>query len=380
MKNSITVERVLTPKGWSTNQTITCEHGKICSITDATVSELENAYQGKLIPGYFDTQVNGGGGVLFNHAPSPAVLETMALAHLRFGTTSMLPTIITDNAQTMAQAADAIAEVMAAGPECIKALIKGIHFEGPFLSKAKKGVHDEGFIRTPSDVELSTLCRKDLGKVLLTVAPETVSTTFIQEMVAEGVVVAIGHTNASYEQVQAAIDAGATGFTHLYNAMSALTSREPGAVGAALLNETVYCGFIVDHHHLHPKSAELALNIKGAQRAMLVTDAMAHVGSDMERLSFFNTEIVRRGDKLTTPDGKTLAGSCLDMHSAFLNTYNDCAIPFESVSRMASITPARFMGLDSDIGSIAEGKYADFLLLNSANELTHVFSNMRMVF
>ena len=114
------------------------------------------------------------------------------------------------------------------------------------------------------------------------------STSFIKEMVAEGVVVAIGHTNASYEQVQAAIDAGATGFTHLYNAMSALTSREPGAVGAALLNDTVYCGFIIDHHHLHRKSAELALNVKTANRAMLVTDAMAHVGSDIERLHFFN--------------------------------------------------------------------------------------------
>jgi N-acetylglucosamine-6-phosphate deacetylase len=258
MIESITVEQVLTPRGWLENQTITADSGKIVSISDATSAELSSIYNGKLIPGYFDTQVNGGGGVLFNHSPSAAIVETMALAHLRFGTTSMLPTIITDNASTMAQAADAIAEVMAGGPECIKALIKGVHFEGPFLSKAKKGVHEAQFIRTPSDAELATLCRKDIGKVLLTVAPETVSTSFIKEMVAEGVVVAIGHTNASYEQVQAAIDAGATGFTHLYNAMSALTSREPGAVGAALLNDTVYCGFIIDHHHLHRKSAELA--------------------------------------------------------------------------------------------------------------------------
>ncbi len=380
MKESITVEQVLTPKGWLENQTITADSGKIVSISDATSAELSSIYNGKLIPGYFDTQVNGGGGVLFNHSPSAAIVETMALAHLRFGTTSMLPTIITDNASTMAQAADAIAEVMAGGPECIKALIKGIHFEGPFLSKAKKGVHEAQFIRTPSDAELATLCRKDIGKVLLTVAPETVSTSFIKEMVAEGVVVAIGHTNASYEQVQAAIDAGATGFTHLYNAMSALTSREPGAVGAALLNDRVYCGFIIDHHHLHRKSAELALNVKTANRALLVTDAMAHVGSDIERLHFFNTEIVRHGDKLTTPDGKTLAGSCLDMHSAVLNTHNDCGVTLEDASKMASATPAQFMGLESDIGSITEGQRADFLLLNSANALTHVFSNMRMVF
>ena len=163
------------------------------------------------------TQVNGGGGVLFNHSPSAAIVETMALAHLRFGTTSMLPTIITDNASTMAQAADAIAEVMEGGPECIKALIKGIHFEGPFLSKAKKGVHEAQFIRTPSDAELATLCRKDIGKVLLTVAPEAQRVLGFHKkaMVAEGVVVAFGTPMPAGEQVQAAIDAGATGFTRI---------------------------------------------------------------------------------------------------------------------------------------------------------------------
>ncbi len=369
----ITVEKVLLANGWSFDQTLTIEKGRIVRIENATDAALANRLNGTLLPGYFDTQVNGGGGVLFNHQPSLANIEKIALAHLQYGTTSLLPTIITDNASVMSQAADAIAEALSSGSRHVKALVKGVHFEGPFLSVKKKGVHDASFIRTPSDEELATLCRQDIGKVLLTIAPETVSTDFIREMVSEGVTVAIGHTNASYETIQQAIDAGATGFTHLYNAMSALTSREPGAVGAALLHRDSYCGLIIDHQHLHPRSAELALKIKGDERAMLVTDAMAHVGSNIQRLSFFDTEIIRHGDKLTTADGKTLAGSCLDMHSALLNAYRDCNITLASASKMASITPARFMALSHEIGSIEEGKCANFVLLDARDNLKTVW-------
>jgi len=374
----ITVTNALLPSGWHYHQTLEIENGRIVNIRSATEREKALNVNGRLLPGYVDVQVNGGGGVLFNAKPSAAAIETMALAHLRFGTTSMLPTIITDNADTMTRAADAIAEVLAAGPEYIKTLIKGIHFEGPFLSTAKKGVHDDRFIRVPSDSEIATITRSDLGAVLVTIAPESVSSTFIEELVSEGVVVSIGHTNATFEQVQRAIDAGAKGFTHLYNAMSALTSREPGAVGAALSNAQTYSGFIIDHHHLHPKSAEIALKIKGEDRAMLVTDAMAHVGSDMSRLPFFNTEIIRSGNKLTTPEG-TLAGSCLDMHSALVNTYSDCGISLESASKMASITPATFMNLQHEIGSIEVGKQADFVLLDNSQALLQVWSSGRKV-
>lgn len=375
MTLSITVQHVLLPSGWATNKTITASNGVITDIRDATTLELKHVEAGYLIPGFFDTQVNGGGGVLFNDTPCIQSIETMALAHLRYGTTAMLPTIITDNAQTMSKAADAIAQVLDSGPDSLKALIKGIHFEGPYLSKAKKGVHEEAYIRQPSEAELATLTRKDIGKVLITVAPETADVGFIKEMVSEDVTVSLGHTNADYEQIQGAIDAGATGFTHLYNAMSALTSREPGAVGAALLNENTYCGFIVDHYHLHPKSAELALKVKGASRAMLVTDAMAHAGSDVTRLPFFNTEIVREGNKLTTPDG-TLAGSCLDMHSALVNTIKGCNIPLAQASKMASNTPASFMGLSTQIGSIELGMCADFVLLDKTHRLSQVWSQM----
>ena len=379
MISTLTVEAVLLPNGWAQNQTIVTNDGVITDIREASKAECEHVLKGRLLPGFFDTQVNGGGGILFNDHPSVTHIETMALAHLRYGTTAMLPTIITDNADTMAAAADAVAEVMASGVASVKAIIKGVHFEGPFLSKAKKGVHDERFIRPPSDAEIATITRKDIGRVLITVAPETIDVGFIKEMVSEGVVVSLGHTNATFDEVQHAIDAGATGFTHLYNAMSALTSREPGAVGAALLNTQTYCGFIIDHFHLHPRSAELALKVKGEKRAMLVTDAMAHAGSNLTTIPFFNTEIVRKGDKLTTPDG-TLAGSCLDMHSALVNAIDGCNVTLEQASVMASTTPAHFMGVENEIGSIALGRNADFVLVDQRNQLKQVWSKMRVVF
>lgn len=364
----ITVEKVLTPDGWRQKQTLEVSDGKIARIRDAHREELAHLLSGALIPGYVDTQVNGGGGVLLNQKPTSEGVKIMARAHLAFGSTSMLPTVITDNADIMWQAADAVADVLIGDPLSVT----GIHFEGPFLSTAKKGVHDEQFIRAPGDRELSVLFRRDIGTVLVTLAPEQVDTGFIRELVSEGVRVALGHTNATSEQVFAALSAGATGFTHLYNAMSPLTSREPGVVGAALLDETSYCGLIVDHHHVHPDSAKLAIRMKGTGHIMLVTDAMAHVGTDLSSLPFFSTEIRRQGDKLTTPEG-TLAGSCLNMHTAVLNTHHDLGFSLAQSSSMASDSPARFLGLEHKIGRLEVGKDANMLLLDSDQQLKQVW-------
>lgn len=352
------VQRVITPEGVLDNTSITVEDGIIVAIEPAGDKPVQS---GTLMPGYFDTQVNGCGGVLFNQHPDAESLNKLASAHLRFGTTSMLPTLITDGEAAMASAADAIAEVIASDHPTIV----GVHFEGPFLNVAKKGVHEAGFIRHPKDSELAILTRQDLGKVLVTVAPDNVDVGFIRELVAAGVVVALGHSNATYEQAVAALAAGATGFTHLYNAMSALQSRAPGMVGAALNCSDAYCGLIVDHHHVHPQSAALAIKTKTAQRIMLVTDAMAHVGTDLTELDFFSTVIERHGDKLVTPEG-TLAGSCLDMHTAVLNSHRDLGFSLAEVSTMASQTPACFIGCEQHLGSIAVGQTANLLLLDEA--------------
>ncbi|MCV2883754.1 N-acetylglucosamine-6-phosphate deacetylase [Aestuariibacter sp. AA17] len=358
--------RMLTAEGWKDNVEFDVSNAHITHIN--TVLEKNTKGFPIVVPGYIDTQVNGGGGVLFNQQPTLEGIKAIAKAHAQYGTTAMLPTLITDSADSMARGADAVAEAIS---ECYPSVL-GIHFEGPFLSVAKKGVHEAGFIRTPSDKEIATLTRSDIGRVLVTVAPEKVPTTFIQELVSQGVIVALGHSNARAEQVQKALEAGATGFTHLFNAMSPLTSREPGMVGEALLAENAICGLIIDHHHVHPHSAKLAIQMKGDAGIMLVTDAMAHVGSDEETFPFFNDVIVRQGNKLTTPNG-TLAGSCLDMHTAVMNTHKDLAVPLEQSIKMASITPARFLGCSQRLGLLCEGYRADFLVLDESLALQQVW-------
>lgn len=375
MKTIILAEKVLMNGAWQHNQVLSIEKGVIADIAplsyfkkDATAT-INERIRGAVIPGYIDTQVNGGGGAMFNHAPTLESINVMAEAHLKYGTTTLFPTLITDDIDTIEQAADAVSEAIAqAHPS-----VEGVHFEGPHLSVEKKGVHLPRYIRALSDRELATYTRRDIGQVLITVAPENVPCDIIRDLVGQGVIVALGHSNAPFETVQNALDAGASGFTHLYNAMSPLTSREPGMVGAALLNNSV-CGIIVDHHHIHPKAVELAYKVKGPHQLMLVTDAMAHVGASDDTIAFFDTHITRRGNKLTTPDG-TLAGSCLDMHGAVTNSINDINIALEHASTMASATPARFTKIHDRVGEIEVGKRANFLVINNDNTLLEVWQN-----
>ena len=375
MKTIILAEKVLMNGAWQHNQVLSIEKGVIADIAplsyfkkDATAT-INERIRGAVIPGHIDTQVNGGGGAMFNHAPTLESINVMAEAHLKYGTTTLFPTLITDDIDTIEQAADAVSEAIAqAHPS-----VEGVHFEGPHLSVEKKGVHLPRYIRALSDRELATYTRRDIGQVLITVAPENVPCDIIRDLVGQGVIVALGHSNAPLETVQNALDAGASGFTHLYNAMSPLTSREPGMVGAALFNNSV-CGIIVDHHHIHPKAVELAYKVKGPHQLMLVTDAMAHVGASDVTIAFFDTYITRQGNKLTTPDG-TLAGSCLDMHGAVTNSINGINIALEHASTMASATPARFTKIHDRVGEIEVGKRANFLVINNDNTLLEVWQN-----
>ena len=374
MMKTILAENVLINGNWEKDQVLTIKEGLITHIEALPDSkkqreEIPERVSNRLIPGYIDTQVNGGGGVMFNHAPTFKSIEIMAKAHRKFGTTTLFPTLITDDITTIESAANAVSEAIESGHPSVE----GIHFEGPHLSVEKKGVHLSKYIRPLTDRELATYTRKDLGKVMITVAPENTSYDVIRDLVNQGVIVALGHSNAPFDVVEKAIEAGATGFTHLYNAMSPFTSREPGMVGAALLSNNT-CGIIVDHQHLHPKAVELAFKTKGPSQLMLVTDAMAHVGADEDVIDFFDTHITRVGNKLTTPDG-TLAGSCLDMHGAVINCINDIEISLEDASYMASATPSVFMGTNEKLGSIAVGQRANFVELSENNALANVWQN-----
>ncbi len=361
MKYTLIADNVFDGEQFLGSVPVNIEEGHLLTL-DGESRFAEQRVSGTLVPGFVDVQVNGGGGVLFNSQTDRAGIEAIGKAHAVYGTTGYLPTLITDDAEVMARAADAVADALAVG----SAGVLGVHFEGPHLSVPKKGVHPQGHIRRISDAELAIFSRQDLGVKVVTLAPENVSPDVISALVDAGVKVCLGHTNADYDTVMAAIDAGASGFTHLYNAMSPLTSREPGVVGAAIDDERTWCGLIVDGHHVHSAAARIAIKAKPRGKMMLVTDAMPPVGMpEGESFELFGTEVVRQGDRLNAVTGE-LAGCVLDMASAVRNTVNDLQQSREEALRMASLYPAQYLGLDKQIGRIAAGYRADLALLDES--------------
>ena len=273
----------------------------------------------------------------------------------------MLPTLITDKVEVMAQAADAMAQAIA---EKVPGIV-GIHFEGPHLSLAKKGTHCAELIRPISDEEWQVLSRKDIGQVMVTLAPETVSTADITRMVNLGIKVCLGHTNADFDTAQKAVDAGATGFTHLFNAMSPFNGREPGVVGCALLNDHTQSGLIVDGHHVDYASCQVAIKAKPAGGIFLVTDAMPPVGTDMTEFPLYDRTVYVNNGKLTSTTGE-LAGSSLDMATAVKNTHLGLKIPLDESLRMASLYPAQYLYANNSVvrGELKVGMQADMVILN----------------
>jgi len=286
-------------------------------------------------------------------------IRAIGAAHRRFGTTGFLPTFITDSPAKMKAAIAAVRDALAAGVPGVL----GIHLEGPFLNSARKGVHDAGFMRAIGDDDLALMTSLGRGRTLVTLAPEQVPMDAIARLAAAGVVVAAGHTAASYEVVMEARRHGLSGFTHLFNAMPPVASREPGPVGAALEDRECWCGIIVDLHHVAPATLRLALAARGPERMMLVTDAMPSVGSDLEEFDLLGQTVRRGNGKLTTADG-TLAGSDLDMASAVRNAVRHLGVRLEDALRMASLSPASFLKLDGELGRIAPGHRASLVLLD----------------
>ncbi|PKH89432.1 N-acetylglucosamine-6-phosphate deacetylase [Colwellia sp. Bg11-28] len=342
------------------DQVLTIVDGKITAI-DQDITNIDVSVTGLVVPGYIDLQVNGGGGALFNDSPSVDNLKTIMTAHARFGTTAMMPTLITDKIEVMQQAAKAIAQAISEGVPGIL----GIHFEGPHLSIEKKGTHCADYIRPISDDEWQVLSRQDIGQIMVTVAPETVSAEDVTRMVELGIKVCLGHTNADFKTTQQAIDAGASGFTHLFNAMSPLQGREPGVVGAALLNNHTSCGLIVDGFHVDYASCRLAIQAKPQGKIFLVTDAMPPVGTDQTQFALYDRTVYVDNGKLTSTTGE-LAGSSLDMARAVKNTHHKLGIELGEAIRMASLYPAQYLYQNQTVmrGELIPGKQADMVVLN----------------
>ena len=353
-------KRLFDGQAFLDDQVLTIVDGQIMAI-DQDISNSDITVKGLVAPGYIDLQVNGGGGALFNDSPSVDNLKTIMSAHAKFGTTAMTPTLITDKIEIMQQAAEAIAQAIGEGVPGIV----GIHFEGPHLSVEKKGTHCADYIRPITDAEWQVLSRNDIGEIIVTLAPETVSAEDVTRMVKLGVNVCLGHTNADYKTTQQAIDAGASGFTHLFNAMSPLQGREPGVVGAALLNNHTSCGLIVDGFHVDYASCKLAIQAKPQGKIFLVTDAMPPVGTDQTQFALYDRTVYVDNGKLTSTTGE-LAGSSLDMASAVKNTHQKLGIELGEAIRMASMYPARYLYQNQSVnrGELITGKQADMVVLN----------------
>jgi N-acetylglucosamine-6-phosphate deacetylase len=314
-----------------------------------------------LLPGFIDVQVNGGGGVLFNDDPNPESIRAIGAAHRRFGTTGFMPTLISDDLDTIGRAIDAVQSALDAG----MAGVLGIHIEGPFLNWARRGVHDSKHLR-PLDTSLvSLLGRLRAGRTVLTLAPEMTTPEIIAKLAAGGILVSAGHSEATFAETTTAIAQGLRGFTHLFNAMARIEPREPGIVGAALYDEGTWCGIIVDGHHVDPIMLKLALRCKRHDRFMLVTDAMPAVGS-AEPTFVLQGRTIRVVDGICRDENGTLAGTALDMAAAVRNAVSLLGLDIAEAARMASEYPAEFLGLGHELGRIAPGYRANLVLMDDA--------------
>lgn len=365
-RTALTNGRVLLPSGLREDVCVVIGGDEIAALASAPPSDAEIVDLGGrlLLPGFVDTQVNGGGGKLFNDDPSVDAIRTIAETHARFGTTGLLPTLISDDLSVVEAGIRAVDDAIEAGVPGVL----GIHIEGPFLANKRRGIHDASKLQPMRDEHLALLTSARHGRTLVTLAPECVSPDQVAYLAGHGVIVAAGHSDAPYETVRAAIDRGLTGFTHLFNAMSQLANRAPGMVGAALEDDSTYAGIIADGHHLHAATLRVAVRAKGAKRLMLVTDAMPTVGVDDTSFTLQGREIWRDGETLHGADG-VLAGSTLTMAGALKGMIEQGRVSLADAARMAAATPAAFLGLGDRIGAIAPGMRADLVLLDEGYQV-----------
>ncbi len=350
-------------------------HGATVQIDDGVITRVVPGIQagatlldGLLAPGLVDVQVNGGGGVLFNDAPTVDALRTITQAHARLGVTALMATLISDERGKIAAAIDAVTQGIR---QRIPGLL-GLHLEGPWLSEPRRGVHPQRFLRAMDADDLVLVAQRRPFPVLVTLSPEQASPEDVGRLVAAGVTVSIGHTAAPHEDIEALIAAGATGFTHLFNAMPPLEGRNPGAVGVALAQRETWAGLILDGIHVHPVSAKAAFAAKSAARLILVSDAMATVGAVNPSMTLFGERIAVADGALRTEAG-TLAGAHLDLATAARNALTMLGATTEEALRMSSLTPAAFLRVDTQHGRIAPGARADLVLFDDALDVRKVW-------
>lgn len=372
-KISLSGARIVTPEGLLDDAAVVIAAGKIAAIRPAKqravdLDETQHLGGGWLVPGFIDTQVNGGGGVLLNDKPDLDGVRAIAAAHRAYGTTGIVPTLISDDPAIIARAINAVDSAIEQGVPGVL----GIHIEGPFINTGRRGIHAEQHVRPLGEADLALLTRSSPGVRLVTLAPECVAPGTITRLRAAGLIVAAGHSLADYEATRRALDEGLDGFTHLFNAMTQFASRAPGMVGAALEDRASRFGLIVDGHHVHPATLRVALSARGLEGAMLVTDAMPSAGTQLERFTLQGREITITNGALRAEDG-TLAGSVLTMDLALRNATEMLGITLAQASRLASGNPAAFLRMERARGAIAPGLAADLVHLDEALRVRRVW-------
>jgi N-acetylglucosamine-6-phosphate deacetylase len=371
VRQAVLADRIFDGRRWHAHAAVLIENGRIVGLaprgdvpSDWTRTEAPPGTM--LVPGFIDLQVNGGGGVLLNDAPTPDAMRAIARAHRRLGTTALLPTLITDTGEQM-QTAIASARAVAGSDGVL-----GLHLEGPFISPARPGVHRKDRILQADIADIEKL--HDLpGRSMITLAPECVPSGFVRTLAGSGARVSVGHSEASADVVLRAVEEGLTGVTHLYNAMPPLMGRSPGIAGAALSEPRLVAGLIADGIHVDPVSIRAAFAAKGADAIALVSDAMPTVGSDRTCFELLGRTVILRDGKLTAEDG-TIAGAHLDMASAVRTAARLAGISLDDALRAATLTPARFLGLESERGALVPGAHADLVSLDAELAVVSVWA------
>ncbi|TDE28687.1 N-acetylglucosamine-6-phosphate deacetylase [Nonomuraea mesophila] len=362
--------RIVTPggihEGW-----LTIEDGRITHVGHGSAPGPGLSVGGRhVVPGFVDIHNHGGAGGSFPTGELDQAREAVAL-HRRHGTTTTMASLVTDSPERLVRAASALAEL------CEEGLLAGIHFEGPYISRARCGAHDPTLLREPSPQEFAELVKAGRGHVrMVTIAPELPGALdTIRLAVSEGVLAAVGHSDAGYEQTIDGIEAGASVATHLYNAMAPLGHRAPGPIAALLDDERVTTELINDGVHVHPAMLRLACEVAGPGRTALITDAMSATGLGDGDYVLGSMGVRVHDGVARLVEGGSIAGSTLTMDVAFRRSVREVGMSLPDAVQVASLTPARVLGLADRIGSIAVGKAADLVVLSDDLEVTGVMKD-----
>ena len=374
MQFALTGPRVFDGETIRSGVAVVIEGARIAAVVDERELDARVSRRkmdgGLLAPGFIDVQVNGGAGTLFNADPSAAAVACLAKSHRRFGTTGLLPTVITDRPEIVARAIAAVRDARAAAVPGVL----GIHLEGPYLDPARTGAHDAHYIRQIGESDIAELESADCGVLMLTLAPNRVAPAVVSRLAKAGILVSLGHSAATGEEAQAALAAGARAFTHLFNAMSQLEPRKPGMVGAALADRESYYGIIADGYHVDDTSLRVALAAKPGDRIMLVTDAMPTAAGGPDSFDLQGRRVVRISGRLQLEDG-TLAGSDLTMDAAVRHCVARLGLSLEDALRMASLNPATFLRRGHELGRIAPGYLASLVHLSDDLHVRNTWIN-----